>query len=52
MNRTHDAILLYAFKEIQKLNPSWELDFESTYNFPYDSRKSVIVKCVIVGKRV
>jgi poly-gamma-glutamate capsule biosynthesis protein CapA/YwtB (metallophosphatase superfamily) len=41
-----------SFKEIQKLNPSWELDFESTYNFPYDSKKSVIVKCVIAEKRI
>ncbi len=41
-----------SFKEIQKLNSSWEPDFESTYNFPYDSRKSVIVKCVIAKKRI
>jgi len=41
-----------SFKEIQKLNPSWELDFESTYNFPYDSRKSVIAKCVIAERRI
>jgi len=41
-----------SFKEIQKLNPSWEPDFESTYNFPYDSRKSIIAKCVIAEKRI
>jgi poly-gamma-glutamate capsule biosynthesis protein CapA/YwtB (metallophosphatase superfamily) len=41
-----------SFKEIKKLNPNWELDFESTYNFPYDSRKSVMVKCVIAEKRI
>jgi poly-gamma-glutamate capsule biosynthesis protein CapA/YwtB (metallophosphatase superfamily) len=41
-----------SFKEIQKLNPNWEPDFESTYNFPHDSRKSVIVKCVIAEKRI
>jgi len=41
-----------SFKEIQKLNPGWEPDFESTYNFPYDSRKSAIAKCVIAGKRI
>ena len=41
-----------SFKEIRKLNPSWELDFESTYNLPYDSRKSAIVRCVIAEKRI
>lgn len=41
-----------SFKEIQKLNPDWIPDFESTYNFPFDSRKSVIAKCVIAQKRI
>jgi poly-gamma-glutamate capsule biosynthesis protein CapA/YwtB (metallophosphatase superfamily) len=41
-----------SFKEIQKLNPGWTPDFESTYNFPFDSRKSVIAKCVITGRQI
>jgi poly-gamma-glutamate capsule biosynthesis protein CapA/YwtB (metallophosphatase superfamily) len=50
MTREHAA--RKSFKEIQKLNPNWEPDFESTYNFPLDSRKSLIVKCVIADKRI
>jgi poly-gamma-glutamate synthesis protein (capsule biosynthesis protein) len=41
-----------SFKEIQKLNPNWEPEFDSTYNFPFDSRKTVIAKCVIAEKRI
>ncbi len=41
-----------SFKEIQKLNPNWIPDFESTYNFPFDSRKSVIVKCIVAGGKL
>ena len=40
-----------SFKEIQKLNPNWIPDFESSYNFPFDSRKGLIAKCVIDGTR-
>jgi poly-gamma-glutamate synthesis protein (capsule biosynthesis protein) len=36
-----------GFKEIQKLNPGWTPDFTSTYNFPPDSQKTIIVKSVI-----
>lgn len=36
-----------GFREIQKLHPHWEPDFESSYNFPADSRRTVIVKCTI-----
>ena len=36
-----------SFKEIQKLNPDWIPDFDSSYNFPFDSRKSLIAKCVV-----
>ncbi len=41
-----------SFKEIQKLNPNWIPDFESTYNFPFDSRKSLIIKCVVAAGRL
>jgi poly-gamma-glutamate synthesis protein (capsule biosynthesis protein) len=36
-----------SFKEIQKLNPDWIPDVECLYNFPTDSQKTVIVKCII-----
>jgi poly-gamma-glutamate synthesis protein (capsule biosynthesis protein) len=36
-----------SFKEIQKLNPDWIPDFEALYNFPTDSQKTMVVKCVI-----
>ena len=36
-----------GFKEIQGLHPQWQPDFDSLYNFPPDSRKSVVVKCLI-----
>jgi poly-gamma-glutamate synthesis protein (capsule biosynthesis protein) len=36
-----------SFKEIQKLNLDWIPDFECLYNFPTDSQKTIIVKCVI-----
>jgi poly-gamma-glutamate capsule biosynthesis protein CapA/YwtB (metallophosphatase superfamily) len=32
------------FREIQKLNPEWIPNFDSTYNFPPDSRKTIIVR--------
>lgn len=38
-----------GFREIQKLHPNWEPDFESSYNFPADSRRTVVVKCTIAG---
>jgi hypothetical protein len=49
---THEHAERKSFKEIKKLNPVWDLDFEGTYNFPYDSRKSVMVKCVIAEKQI
>jgi poly-gamma-glutamate synthesis protein (capsule biosynthesis protein) len=36
-----------GFREIQKLHPEWRLDPAITYNFPPDSRYSVVVKCVL-----
>jgi len=36
-----------SFKEIQKLNPDWIPDFDCLYNFPRDSQKTIIVKCII-----
>jgi poly-gamma-glutamate capsule biosynthesis protein CapA/YwtB (metallophosphatase superfamily) len=39
-----------GFKEIQKLNPDWIPDFEALYNFPTDSQKTIVIKCLISGK--
>jgi poly-gamma-glutamate synthesis protein (capsule biosynthesis protein) len=33
-----------GFREIQKLNPDWIPDFSSNYNFPPDSRMSIVVE--------
>jgi poly-gamma-glutamate capsule biosynthesis protein CapA/YwtB (metallophosphatase superfamily) len=33
-----------SFREIQSLNPNWPVDFEGLYNFPEDSRKTMIVR--------
>ena len=33
-----------GFREIQKLAPRWEPDFDSLYNFPEDARMSIMVK--------
>jgi len=33
-----------SFKEIQKLAPRWEPDFDSLYNFPEDARMTVMVR--------
>jgi poly-gamma-glutamate synthesis protein (capsule biosynthesis protein) len=40
-----------GFREIQKLHPEWEPNFAITYNFPPDSRHSVVVKCVLAEGR-
>jgi poly-gamma-glutamate synthesis protein (capsule biosynthesis protein) len=36
-----------GFREIQKLHPEWQPNFDITYNFPPDSRHTAIVKCVM-----
>jgi len=41
-----------GFKEIQTLHPNWVPDFESSYNFPADSRRTVVAKCVIADGKV
>ncbi len=41
-----------GFKEIQGLHPEWIPDFDSRYNFPPDSRKSIIVKAKINNKKI
>lgn len=33
-----------GFREIQNLHPDWQPDFESSYNFPADSRRTVVAK--------
>jgi poly-gamma-glutamate synthesis protein (capsule biosynthesis protein) len=39
-----------SFREIQKLNPDWIPDFEALYNFPTDSQKTIVIKCLISDK--
>jgi poly-gamma-glutamate synthesis protein (capsule biosynthesis protein) len=36
-----------GFKEIQKLHPHWIPDFDSLYNFPEDSRKTIAIKVAV-----
>jgi len=36
-----------SFREIQTLNPNWIPDFESLYNFPEDSRKTIVVRIAV-----
>jgi poly-gamma-glutamate synthesis protein (capsule biosynthesis protein) len=33
-----------GFREIQALSPGWEVDFDSLYNFPPDSRMTMVAK--------
>jgi poly-gamma-glutamate capsule biosynthesis protein CapA/YwtB (metallophosphatase superfamily) len=36
-----------GFREIQKLHPDWQPNLAITYNFPPDSRYTVVAKCVL-----
>lgn len=36
-----------GFREIQKLHPDWQPDYDITYNFPPDSRYTVVAKCAV-----
>jgi hypothetical protein len=36
-----------GFRGIQSLHPNWEPDLDSSYNFPADSRRSVIARIAI-----
>jgi len=36
-----------GFREIQALNPNWIPDLDSLYNFPEDSRKTIVVKFIL-----
>jgi poly-gamma-glutamate synthesis protein (capsule biosynthesis protein) len=38
-----------GFREIQTLHPNWQPDFDSTYNFPPESSRTIVVKCVIAA---
>lgn len=42
MDPTHAASK--SFREIQALSPGWEPDFDSLYNFPPDSRKTIFAR--------
>jgi poly-gamma-glutamate capsule biosynthesis protein CapA/YwtB (metallophosphatase superfamily) len=39
-----------GFREIQTLHPHWEPDFDSSYNFPADSRRTVVAR-IVIGDR-
>jgi hypothetical protein len=41
-----------SFRELLRLHPGWEPDLDSTYNFPSDSRKTVVVRCLIDSGRI
>lgn len=41
-----------GFREIQKLNPDWIPDFSSSYNFPPDSRMSIVVEAAFDAGRM
>jgi len=36
-----------SFREIQALSPGWEPDFEGLYNFPQDSKKTLVIRIEI-----
>ena len=40
-----------GFREIQKLHPQWQPDYAITYNFPPESRYTVVAKCVLSAGR-
>lgn len=39
-----------SFLEIKALHPGWGGDFDSMYNFPFDSRKAIAVTAEISEK--
>jgi len=41
-----------SFREIQVLNPRWVPDLDGLYNFPEDSRMSIIVRISLAGGRM
>lgn len=41
-----------GFKEIQTLHPDWQPDFESSFSFPPDCRRTMIVKVRIADKKI
>jgi poly-gamma-glutamate capsule biosynthesis protein CapA/YwtB (metallophosphatase superfamily) len=41
-----------GFREIQSLHPAWEPDFDSSYNFPADSRRTVVARITITSGAV
>lgn len=41
-----------GFREIQALSPGWEPDFDSSYNFPPDSRMSIAVEATLTDSGV
>ncbi|WP_458782284.1 CapA family protein [Arthrobacter sp. D3-16] len=44
---TPEQVATVAFQEILALNPGWVPNFNSTFNFPPDSRKTIVAKLTI-----
>ncbi|MGI5219114.1 CapA family protein [Nocardia sp. CA-290969] len=49
---TPEHVASKSFQEILALNPEWVPNYESTFNFPPDSRKTIIAKFVITNGRL
>jgi poly-gamma-glutamate capsule biosynthesis protein CapA/YwtB (metallophosphatase superfamily) len=41
-----------SFREIQTLNPNWPVDLQGSYNFPEDSRKTMLLKVAVQGAAI
>jgi poly-gamma-glutamate capsule biosynthesis protein CapA/YwtB (metallophosphatase superfamily) len=41
-----------SFREIQALNPKWVVDLEGLYNFPEDSRMTLVVEMIMSGRGI
>jgi poly-gamma-glutamate capsule biosynthesis protein CapA/YwtB (metallophosphatase superfamily) len=41
-----------SFREIQSLNPNWVVDLEGLYNFPEDSKKTVMVRITVQDGKI
>lgn len=49
---TPEQVATQAFQEILALNPGWIPNFESTFNFPPDSRKTILATFDIEDDRI
>jgi poly-gamma-glutamate capsule biosynthesis protein CapA/YwtB (metallophosphatase superfamily) len=49
---TKEQIESASFREVQKNLPNWNPDPRRLYNFPEDSRKTAVVKCIIADGKL